>query len=65
MGMILILFTRKRVAHSNERKQNKNSKKNKDYSDKNKEVDIDNLISNLNCKCPKCGFEFENGKFKL
>lgn len=30
-----------------------------DYSDKNKELDVNDITKDLNCKCPKCGFEFE------
>ena len=31
-----------------------------DYSDKNKEIDMNELTKDMNCKCPKCGFEFES-----
>lgn len=32
----------------------------KEYN--NKEIDLNNLTSDLNCKCPKCGFEFRSDK---
>jgi len=35
---------------------------NKEYSNKNKEINSNELTSNLNHKCPKCGFEFEDDK---
>ena len=28
---------------------------------KNNEIDSSELTSDLNCKCPRCGFEFKNG----
>ncbi len=32
----------------------------RDYGSKNKEVGTDDFGDDLDCKCPKCGFEFKN-----
>ncbi len=36
----------------------------RDYGSKNKEVDTDDFGDELDCKCPKCGFEFASDKTK-
>ena len=31
----------------------------KDKEYKNKEIDLEDITNDLNCKCPRCGFEFK------
>lgn len=39
--------------------------KTKERDFENKEIDVDDLTSDLNCKCPRCGMEFNYEKNQL